>query len=139
MALHVFLLRLFFVAFIGGILSILTAILIRGLRMFGIPYKRTAQCETDVANFVGAIQSKCPTCKILEQNCLDKLEPNQSEMLAAAPLDVPSALPDGIVTFKCPNPNVALAVCRESERQALMGPREGFVECYSPGQAPGLR
>ena len=97
------------------------------------------QCEADVAKFVAAIQAKCVACKIVEKNCLDKLEPDQSQMLAAAPLDVPSArMSDGIVTFKSPNPNVALAVCRESERQASMGPKEGFVECYSPGQVRKL-
>ena len=86
---------------------------------------KATQCEADVAKFVAIIQAKCAPCKIVEKNCLDKLEPDQSQMLAAAPLDVPSArLPDGIVTFKSPNPNVALAVCRESERQASMGPRE---------------
>jgi hypothetical protein len=100
---------------------------------------KAGQCEADVAKFVAAIQAKCVACKIVEKNCLDKLEPSQSQMLAAAPLDVPSArLPDGIVTFKSQNPNVALAVCRESERQAAMGPREGFVECYSPGQVRKL-
>ena len=100
---------------------------------------QAGKCEGDVAKFVTAIQSKCPDCKIVEQNCLDKLEPNQSQMLAAGPLDVPSArLPDGIVTFKSTNPNAALAVCRESERQASIGPKEGFVECYSPGQVRKL-
>jgi hypothetical protein len=100
---------------------------------------KPAQCEADVAKFVAAIQSKCPTCKFVEQNCLDKLEPNQSEMLAATPLDLPSArLPDGIVTFKSRNPIAALAVCRESERQASMGPKEGIVECYAPGQTRKL-
>jgi len=100
---------------------------------------KAAQCEADVAKFVAIIQAKCVACKIVEQNCLDKLEPNQSQMLAATPLDVPSArLPDGIVTFKSRNPNTALAVCRESQRQASMGPREGFVECYSPGQVRKL-
>ena len=100
---------------------------------------KAAQCEADVAKFVAAIQSKCAACKIVEKNCLDKLEPGQSQMLAAAPLDVPSVrLADGVVTFKSSNPNAALAVCRESERQASMGPRESFVECYSPGQVRKL-
>lgn len=100
---------------------------------------KAGQCEADVAKFVAAIQSKCVACKIVEKNCLEKLEPGQSQMLAAAPLDIPSArLPDGVVTFKSVNPNTALAVCRESERQASMGQREGFVECYSPGQARKL-
>ncbi len=98
-----------------------------------------AQCEADVAKFVAAIQSKCAACKIVEKNCLDKLEPNQSQMLAATPLDVPSArLADGVVTFKSPNANAALGVCRESERRASMGSNEGFVECYLPGQVRKL-
>lgn len=96
---------------------------------------KEAQCEADVAKFVTTIQAKCGACKIVEKNCLDRLEPKQSRMLAAAPLDVPSArLPDGVVTFNSENPNIAIAVCRESERQALMGPKDGFVECYLPGQ-----
>lgn len=100
---------------------------------------KSAQCEADVAKFVVAIQAKCVACKIVEKNCLDKLEPDQSQMLAAAPLDVPSArLPDGIVTFRSPNPGAAIAVCRETERQASMGPRELFVECYLPGQVRKL-
>ena len=100
---------------------------------------KVAQCEADVAKFVAAIHAKCVACKIVEMNCLDKLEPGQTRMLATAPLDVPSArLPDGVVTFKSANPNVALAVCRESERLALAGPKEGFVECYSPGQVRKL-
>jgi hypothetical protein len=96
---------------------------------------KVAQCEADVAKFVATIQAKCAACKIIEENCLDRLDPKQSQMLASAPLNVPSArLPDGVVTFKSANPNSALAVCRESERQASMGSKEGFVECYSPGQ-----
>lgn len=98
-----------------------------------------AQCEADVTRFVAAIQSKCTACKIVEKNCLDRLEPSQSQMLAAVPLDVPSVrLADGVVTFKSSTPNAALAVCRESERQASMGPKENFVECYSPGQVRKL-
>jgi len=100
---------------------------------------KAAQCEADVAQFVATIQAKCAACKIVEENCLDRLEPKQSQMLAAAPLDMPSArLSDGVVTFKSDNPGVALAVCRESERQASMGPKAGFVECYSPGQVRKL-
>lgn len=100
---------------------------------------KAGQCEADVGKFVAAIKAKCAACKIVEENCLEKLKPNQSQMLAAGPLDVPSArLPDGVVTFKSPKANVALSVCRESERRAAMGPKESFVECYSPGQARKL-
>lgn len=100
---------------------------------------KAGQCEADVVKFVAAIQAKCAGCKIVEENCLDKLESTQNQMLAATPLELPSArLPDGVVTFKSANQNVALAVCRESERQAAMGPKESFVECYSPGQTRKL-
>lgn len=98
-----------------------------------------AKCRADVAKIVTAIQAKCVACRIIEENCLDRLEPGQIRMLATAPLDLPSArLPDGIVTFKSASPGVALAVCRESERRASAGPKGDFVECYSPGQVRKL-
>ena len=92
-----------------------------------------AQCEADVENIVTTIKSKCAICQILEQRCVDKLDPYQRRMLYAAPLELPAArLPDGVVTFGSEDPIVALAACKESERQASIGPIGSIVECHSP-------
>ena len=98
------------------------------------------QCEADVQKLVVAINSNCPTCRILEQRCIDRLEPRQRRMLYETPLDLPTAhFADGIVSFGSQDPLVALAACKESERQASVGPNGSIFECHSPGTALPIR
>lgn len=62
---------------------------------------KVVQCEAGLAKTGAAIQAKFAACKIVEKNGLEKFEPEQSRMFAAAPLDVRSVrLPDEIVTFQ---------------------------------------
>ncbi|MBI4293884.1 MAG: glycosyltransferase family 4 protein [Betaproteobacteria bacterium] len=60
-------------------------------------------------------------------------------MLSADALEVPSArLPVGVVTYAAADPEIALAACRESERQAVTGRSPAKVACYPPGTARAL-
>ena len=92
-----------------------------------------ASCETLAANVANSMLTVCPTCQTKARTCLDALEPQHRKLLSAAPLDVPSArLPDGVATYHAANPDIALAACRESERQTSSRAEPGRIVCYPP-------
>lgn len=97
---------------------------------------RQSDCDTATATIADAIQASCRACRVVTQQCLTTLDSSQKLMLSADALEVPSArLPVGVVTFTAAEPDIALAACRESERQAVAGRTPAKVACYPPGTA----
>lgn len=98
-------------------------------------HSRRADCAAAVINVAAALQVACAFCKIEEQRCLHALDPLQERYLSAEPLDAPSArTPTGVVVYSSPNTELALAACRESERQG----KAATVTCYSPNTPRSL-
>lgn len=93
-------------------------------------------CETLAANVIDSMLAVCPTCQAKAKKCLDTLEPQHRKMLSAEPLDMPSAqLPDGVAIYHASNPEIALAACRESERQTSSRTKADRIVCYPPKTA----
>ena len=97
--------------------------------------RNKASCERLTTNVANTVLAVCRDCTTTEKRCLESLEPRHRQLLSTEPLDVASArLPDGgVVTYQARDPKAALAVCRESERQASARMDVGRVVCYPPG------
>jgi UDP-N-acetylmuramyl pentapeptide phosphotransferase/UDP-N-acetylglucosamine-1-phosphate transferase len=81
--------------------------------------RERALCEGTVGRVVAAVKASCNTCKVLEDRCLEQLDARQRKVLNGQPVDIPvMRIPDGAVAFLGSAPELALASCQESERQA---------------------
>ncbi len=101
--------------------------------------KDKTSCETLTANITNSILTVCPTCQTKVKQCLDSLEPQHRKLLSAEPLDIPSARqPNGVVTYRASNADIALAACRESEKLTLSLAKAGRIVCYPPQTARPL-
>lgn len=88
-------------------------------------------CLQTLSTLVDAFEATCPACRIRKQQCLEKLTPREKALLSSAPLPLPSAhMANGVTTFEATDPAVALAACRESERQSARG--SGKITCHAP-------
>lgn len=87
-------------------------------------HQSLGQCQLTANRVAEAMLAHCTICRLLENRCLDKLEPQQSKILGDQPADVPvMRTSHGVVAFVSDNPELANEVCRESERQsASKGP-----------------
>lgn len=92
-----------------------------------------AGCERHLANVTGNMLSVCPACKAKAAECPVSLNSTQQRMRSADPLDVPSArLPDGVATYRAIDAGIALAICRESDKQSLSRGEANRVVCFGP-------
>lgn len=90
-----------------------------------------SQCEATTTRMVQAMLASCSACRVLEIRCLEKLDPRQSKIYHGQPVDIPVMhLPDGTVAFIANTPELALNVCKESERQTARA-LPGIVQCNS--------
>ena len=93
---------------------------------------RVSECQAAAAAVVNLVQTGCPACRLVTQECLATLTPDQSRLFAETPLEIPSMrLPDGVVTYASPNDAYALAACRESEQQSAKSLHR--IVCQPPG------
>jgi UDP-GlcNAc:undecaprenyl-phosphate/decaprenyl-phosphate GlcNAc-1-phosphate transferase len=90
-----------------------------------------ARCEITVDRMVKAMLAKCPACRVVENRCLEKLDPLQRKILHGQPVNVPvMRMPGGAVAFISNAPELALQVCQEAERQSA-GNLPGAAQCKS--------
>ena len=91
-------------------------------------------CDATSETTVGIALAKCPECKIVRRECLNDLSPELGTLLNDSPIATPSArIRNGTITFKHPNPDIALAICKEGEKQAATNPQILFT-CDPPNQ-----
>ncbi len=97
-----------------------------------------SSCVSAAASIANAITSSCIECKTRSQTCIKNPSAELRQRFGEAPLPVPSGrLPNGIVIFSPPDSgnasDLALAACRESERQAALDGGKAKVRCYGSG------
>jgi UDP-N-acetylmuramyl pentapeptide phosphotransferase/UDP-N-acetylglucosamine-1-phosphate transferase len=89
------------------------------------------QCEAMVAAIVKNMQAKCGNCRLLEQWCLDELNPRQRKILSGQPVDIPvMRVPGGAIAIHSKSPEVALEVCQGAGQHASL---RVFAECDKAG------
>jgi len=94
-------------------------------------------CEQGAVQVARAIRSNCPACKVVER-CVRGLDAERRKILAREPLATPSArLPGGklTMTISAADPQLALAVCRQTEAQSAAQPVDQRLRCF-PALAP---
>jgi hypothetical protein len=94
-------------------------------------------CEQGAGQVAHAIRANCPACKVVER-CLRGLDAERRKILSREPLATPSVrLPGGklSMTISAADPQLALAVCRQTEAQTASQPADQRLRCY-PALAP---
>lgn len=95
------------------------------------PSPNKESCEHTLETFISALLTTCPTCQIQQQQCLKELDAQQKNYLSIAPIALPStSLPYGVVVYSSLRPNIALAACRQSEKQSMQSMSK--VTCHPP-------
>lgn len=90
-----------------------------------------SECEATVNRMTKAMGAYCSTCRLLENRCLDKLNPRQHKILAGQPIDIPvMRMLSGTVAFIANSPELALQVCQETGRQTARN-LPGETQCTS--------
>ena len=88
-------------------------------------------CDQTLDTLINALQSACASCRLQERACLKQLTSQQHALLSGAAMPQPTArLPNGIVIYNSPQPEVALAACMESQKQAALHMQK--VSCQAP-------
>jgi UDP-N-acetylmuramyl pentapeptide phosphotransferase/UDP-N-acetylglucosamine-1-phosphate transferase len=90
-----------------------------------------SQCEAVVAAIVKTLQEQCGDCRLLEQRCIEALDPRQRKILSGLPVDVPvMRVPGGAVAFLSKKPEVAYEACWGAGQHAA---RSVSAECAKAG------
>ncbi len=93
-------------------------------------------CAVLAATIASLMHANCPTCKVVRQECLTDLTPDLSDLFSEKPIATPSAhILNGVIAYAHPNPQTALAVCTESQRQAAASGQRVQVVC-NPAETP---
>jgi FlaA1/EpsC-like NDP-sugar epimerase len=96
------------------------------------PRPSADECESASASIVNLVKTGCRTCRLVAQECITALTPEQVTLLSEVPLQIPSVrLPDGVVTYSAPDETYALAACKESEQQSRKNASD--LVCQPPG------
>jgi hypothetical protein len=91
-----------------------------------------ASCELDVAKVAAAIRTNCPNCTVVER-CVRGLDAERRKILSREPISTPSVrMPGGklTMTFSTGDPQLALGVCQQSERQSASLPVDQRLRCF---------
>jgi lipopolysaccharide/colanic/teichoic acid biosynthesis glycosyltransferase len=95
--------------------------------------KDKLECDRLGQTVASVVLSKCSECRLQRQACLHSLPSELGGLLGETPIPIPSArIRNGIITFTHANPEVSLAACLESQRQAAATGAVQFV-CDRPG------
>lgn len=90
-------------------------------------------CEAGLTRQAVALQQNCPTCEIGEKRCITRPSATFFNTLSEDPLDSPSArYAGGVVVFSSDVQDIALAVCRESEKQTAQAAPGQRLRCFAP-------
>ncbi len=88
-------------------------------------------CEAISGKVGRTVLQHCPTCTIRQLRCITSLTEDQWALLSTSPLPFPSGrMPMGAVSFLSDNPELALAVCRQSALQSADSQQP--ITCFSP-------
>lgn len=114
----------------------ITAVVAQDLQMDFASHGLTSHsdCTASLDKQVTVLKRTCPACRITSQRCVTSPDPSFFTQFSEEPLAVASGRhADGVVLYSSADQALALAVCRETERQtALAEPRKG-VNCFAPG------
>ncbi len=94
-------------------------------------------CEQTASQVASAIRAHCPACQVVGR-CFRGLDAERRKILSREPLATPSARIAGgklTMTFASQDPQLALAVCRQTERQTAAQPVDQRLRCF-PALAP---
>jgi hypothetical protein len=94
-------------------------------------------CEQGARKLADAIRASCPACKVVER-CFRGLDAERRKILSQEALSTPSARQQGgklTMTLASADPQLALAVCRQSEQQSASQPVDQRLRCF-PALAP---
>lgn len=91
-----------------------------------------SSCEQGARQVAAAVRANCPSCKVVER-CIRGLDAERRKILARDPLATPSArMPGGklTITISAEDPQLALAVCRQTEQQTASQPVDRRLRCF---------
>ena len=91
-----------------------------------------AACERGAGQVTRAVRANCPACKFVER-CIRGLDAERRIILSRDPLATPSVrLPGGklSMTISAADPELAMAVCRQTEAQTASQPADQRPRCY---------
>jgi hypothetical protein len=94
-------------------------------------------CEQAAGKAAIAIRANCPACKVVE-HCFRGLDAERGKILSREPLSMPSVrMPGGklTMTLSAGDPQLALGVCQQAERQSASQPVDQRLRCF-PALAP---
>jgi hypothetical protein len=96
-----------------------------------------AACEQGAHSVAQAIGSSCPQCKVVAR-CVHGLDAERRKILSHEPLATPSVrMPGGklTMTLSTGDPQLALGVCQQIERQSASQPVDQRLRCF-PASVP---
>lgn len=90
-------------------------------------------CTSSLDSQAAVLRQTCPACKIINRLCVTSPEPSFFIPYSDEPLTVPSGRhAGGVVLYSSASPDLALAVCRETERHTAQAEPHRRLRCYPP-------
>jgi hypothetical protein len=96
-----------------------------------------SSCQQAAGKVAIAIRAGCPSCKVVER-CPRGLDAERRKILSREPLSTPSVRQQGgklTMTVATADPQLALGVCRQTERQTATQPVDQRLRCF-PASVP---
>ena len=97
----------------------------------------SSSCEQSVRQAANAVRANCPACKVVER-CVRGLDAEHRKILSREPLATPSVRQQSgklTMTLATEDPELALGVCRQTERQTASLPVDQRLRCF-PALSP---
>ena len=91
-----------------------------------------SSCERSAGRVAIAIRASCPACKVVER-CYRGLDAERRKILSREPLSTPSVRVQGgklTMTLSSGDPQLALGVCQQSERQSASQAIDQRLRCF---------
>jgi hypothetical protein len=91
-----------------------------------------SSCQQAAGKVAIAIRASCPACKVVER-CFRGLNAERRKILSQEPLSTPSVRQQGgklTMTLATEDPQLALGVCRQIERQSASQPVDQRLRCF---------
>lgn len=92
-----------------------------------------SSCAQTAGKVAIAIRASCPACKVVER-CFRGLDAERRKILSREPLSTPSVRQQGgklTMTLATEDPQLALGVCRQTERQTASQPVDQRLRCFA--------
>ena len=90
-----------------------------------------SDCEQGASRVANAVRANCPACKAVAR-CVRGLDAERRKILSQEPLSTPSVRQQGgklSMTLAAEDPQLALAVCLQTEQQTASQPVDQRLEC----------